>query len=170
LRSAFGLILFDDRVKYITPGFVSISEARPDITADLREASNSVLAIRPHAECPHCGSLERHRLLWLFLKQRTHLFARPARLLDVAPNPILRRKFVGLQHVQYISVDLVSRLARLRADLTQLPFPENCFDAVLCIHVLEHIVEDRRAMRELFRVIRPGSWAIVQTPIQMAKL
>ncbi|MCI0562693.1 MAG: methyltransferase domain-containing protein, partial [Nitrososphaera sp.] len=122
---------------------------------------------RPNAQCPRCCSLERHRLIWVYLRQRTDLFRRYTRLLHIAPEPAFRQIFAALPNIDYVSVDIASPLAMLRSDLVNLPLRDNCIDTILCVHVLEHIVDDRRAMRELFRVLRPGGWAILQTPVDL---
>ena len=119
---------------------------------------------REGARCPRCGSLERHRLLWLYLEERTDLLRRPQRLLHVAPERRLAARLASAPQLRYVSADLASPLARVRMDLVRIPHPDRSFDAILCCHVLEHVVDDRRAMRELFRVLAPGGWAILQTP------
>jgi SAM-dependent methyltransferase len=124
---------------------------------------------RANALCPRCGSFERHRLVWLHLTRRTDLFAGPRRLLNVAPEQALQEKLRGLPHLDYLSIDLESPLAMRRMDLTRLDLPDASFDAILCNHVLEHVPDDRRAMRELYRVLKPGGWAILQTPVDMER-
>jgi SAM-dependent methyltransferase len=121
---------------------------------------------RPHAQCPGCGAVERHRLLWLYLRERTDLFAKPHRLLHVAPEAIFEARLRELPELRYVSADLASRRARLRADVQRLPFADATFDALLCHHVLEHVPDDRAAMRELRRLLRPGGWAILQSPVR----
>jgi SAM-dependent methyltransferase len=120
---------------------------------------------RPEAQCPGCGAVERHRLLWLFLRERTDLLVRPQRLLHVAPEEVFAVRLRALPSLRYLSADLASPLAMLRADVQRLPHPDACFDAILCHHVLEHVPDDRAAMSELRRVLRPGGWAILQSPI-----
>lgn len=120
---------------------------------------------RPHAQCPACGAVERHRLLWLYLSERTDLFRRPQQLLHVAPEPGFAERLRAIPGLRYTSVDLGSPLAGVRADVQRLPFAEAAFDALLCHHVLEHVRDDRAAMRELRRVLRPGGWALLQSPI-----
>ncbi len=121
---------------------------------------------RPHAQCPGCGAVERHRLLWLYLRERTDLLEKPRRLLHVAPERIFEERLRTLPELRYLSADLASPRAMLRADVQRLPFADGAFDALLCHHVLEHVKDDRAAMRELRRVVRPGGWAILQSPIR----
>jgi len=120
---------------------------------------------RPNARCPRCGSLERHRLLWLYLRDKTNLFADNLKLLDIAPMDCLQRKFRAMPNIDYISVDLESPMAMVKMDITDMQFPSNYFDCVICYHVLEHIPDDQKAMEEIFRVLKPGGWAILQVPI-----
>ncbi len=74
--------------------------------------------------------------------------------------------FSSRSHVDYVSIDLSSRLARERMDLRRLQFPDEHFDFIYCSHVLEHIREDRQAMSELFRVLKVGGLALVIVPIR----
>jgi len=122
---------------------------------------------RLNARCPVCGALERHRLIVQYLRDRTNLWTAPnMRLLHVAPESHLTRMFRAAAHVQYVSIDLSkARRPRLRANLEQLAFRDATFDAIYCSHVLEHVPDDRQAMRELHRVLKPGGWAILQVPI-----
>jgi SAM-dependent methyltransferase len=122
---------------------------------------------RQNARCPVCGALERHRLIVHYLRARTNLWTAPRlRLLHVAPESHLTRMFRAATHVHYVSMDLSkARRPRLRANLEQLAFRDASFDAIYCSHVLEHVPDDRRAMRELRRVLKPEGWAILQVPI-----
>ena len=120
---------------------------------------------RANAQCPKCGSLERHRLLWLYLKDRTNFFTDNLRVLEIAPMDFLEHKFQAMPNLDYVSVDLESPIAMVKMDITDMQFPDNCFDCTICCHVLEHIPDDRKAMREIFRVLKPGGWAILQVPI-----
>ena len=107
----------------------------------------------------------RHRALWLYIERRTDLLTRPARLLHVAPEHVLQERLRSLPHIDYLSADLESPLAMEHFDLTDVPHADNSFDAIVCSHVLEHVPDDRAAMRELGRILKPGGWAIVQVPI-----
>jgi SAM-dependent methyltransferase len=119
-----------------------------------------------NSKCPGCSSLERQRLLWLYLTQQLKIQNQKINLLNVAPDFAIQSKLKTLSNIDYVSIDLESNLAMQKQNLTNLTFSENYFDAILCYHVLEHIDDDRKAMAELFRVLKPGGWAILQTPIE----
>jgi SAM-dependent methyltransferase len=121
--------------------------------------------IRSNSKCPGCSSLERHRLLWLYLINELKILASEINLLSIAPDYATQTKLRSLTNVNYTSVDLESPLAMQNEDLTNLSLKDNSFDAILCYHVLEHIEDDKKALSELFRVLEPGGWAILQTPI-----
>lgn len=125
--------------------------------------------LRPNAQCPKCGSLERHRLLWLYFQHRTNLLAGHLKMLHVAPEPVLQKKLSSLSNLDYVSADLDSPMAEIKMDITDIEFPDHFFDAILCNHVLEHVMDDRKAMSELFRVLKPGGWAILQSPIDIKR-
>jgi len=119
----------------------------------------------PNRVCPRCLSLERHRLLWLYFeRERQELFTTQNRVLHVAPEPSLQRRLRSLPNLDYLSGDLDSYLADVQLDVTDLNFPDASFDVVICNHVLEHVPDDRRAMSELHRVLRPGGWAVLMVP------
>src|SRR5687767_4434812 len=120
---------------------------------------------RPRTRCPNCGARDRHRLLWLYLTYKTNLFSDRLRVLHFAPERILQKRLKAQQHLHYVSADLCRSRAIVHADITAIPFPENSFDVVLCSHVLEHVLHDRQAMRELYRVMKPTGWAVVLVPI-----
>jgi SAM-dependent methyltransferase len=120
---------------------------------------------RPNARCPRCGSLERHRLLWLYLRDRTSFFADNLQVLDIAPTDCLQRKFQAMPNLDYVSVDLEPTIAMIKMDITAMQFCDNRFDCIICYRVLEHVPDDRKAMKEIFRVLKPGGWAILQVPI-----
>jgi len=126
------------------------------------------LPSRP-AACPGCDSRERHRLLHLYLHQQTNLFKDPLRVLHIAPEVSLQSELMKSPNVSYLSADRSSSLAMTRMDITDIQFPDASFDVILCSHVLEHVDDDRRAMRELHRVLRPGGWAILQVPMDLSR-
>ncbi len=120
---------------------------------------------RPNAECPKCFSLERHRLLWLYLKNRTNLLSENLKVLHFAPEFQLYRLIRKLPNIDYLTADLSAPRVMVNIDITSIPFPDASFDAILCNHVLEHIPDDGKAMRELYRVLKPNGWAILQVPL-----
>ena len=120
---------------------------------------------RQNSKCPRCRSLERHRLVWIYLKHKTNFLKSKQKLLYVAPEYCFRKKFDSLKNIQYISVDLESPLAMKKMDVTNLKFDDSIFDSIICLHVLEHVQDDKKAMREFLRVLKPGGWAILQVPI-----
>ena len=127
--------------------------------------------IRPHLNtfCPRCNAFERHRLLWLYFQDKTNLFSAKLRVLHFAPEYMLQKTFKAMPNLSYVSVDLNSSLAMAHMDITQLAFPDASFDVVLCSHVLEHVPDDRSAMAELFRVLRPTGWAIIAAPVDRSR-
>lgn len=120
---------------------------------------------RPNVGCPRCNSAERHRLLWLYLKNKTNLFSDNLKVLHFAPEYIFQKTLRFMSNLDYISVDLNSPLAMVKMNITNISYQDNTFDVILCSHVLEHVIDDRKAIRELFRVLKPGGWAILQVPI-----
>jgi predicted SAM-dependent methyltransferase len=124
---------------------------------------------RPDARCPICGALERHRLLWLFLRPRLRFRdGRPRRMLHVAPEAPVALRVARNRHLRYISADLHKPDVMLRMDATAIPLPDQSVDLIQCSHVLEHVPEDRQAMREFRRVLRPDGWAVFQVPVTAA--
>jgi SAM-dependent methyltransferase len=119
---------------------------------------------RENVLSPSTLSLERHRLLWLYLKNETEFFSKPLKVLHFAPEQAFYKRFKKLGNIEYTTTDLNSPLADVKADICNLPFPENAFDVILCNHVLEHIPNDTKAMQELYRVMKPGGWGIFQIP------
>lgn len=120
---------------------------------------------RARERCPNCGARDRTRLLWLYLEDKTNLLSDRLRVLHFAPERILQKRLESQPNLDYVSSDLERRRAMVKADITDLPFPDASFDVILCSHVLEHVVDDRKAMRELYRVLRTGGWAIVMVPM-----
>lgn len=120
---------------------------------------------REHARCPGCGALERHRLLWLFLTEKTDLLTRRGTMLHIAPEYALMRRLSALEGLDYLTGDLDSPLADRALDVMDLPFADESFDFLICNHVLEHVEDDRRALAEIHRVLEPGGWAILMCPV-----
>lgn len=113
---------------------------------------------------PSTLSLERHRLLWLYLKNKTDFFTAEKKLLHFAPEQCFLKRFRKLKNLDYTTTDLLSPIADVKADICDLPFEDNTYDIILCNHVLEHIPDDTKAMQELYRVMKPGGYGIFQIP------
>lgn len=120
---------------------------------------------RNNALSPSTLSLERHRLLWLYLKNETEFFTAPLKVLHFAPEQAFYKRFRKQSNLDYTTTDLESPLADVKADICSLPFSNNSFDIILCNHVLEHIPDDTTAMKELYRVLKPGGTGIFQIPL-----
>src|SRR5262245_50864981 len=123
---------------------------------------------RLNAICPRCHSNARERLMYFYLRDRTRLFTDNLSLLHIAPEPQLQNVLANTSTLDYFTADLDAPNVMMKLDLMQLPFYCSQFDVIICSHVLEHIPDDRKGMRELFRVLRPGGWALLQVPIAMA--
>jgi SAM-dependent methyltransferase len=123
------------------------------------------LLSRANALAPDSLSLERHRLIWLYLKNRTDFFTGTKRVLHIAPEYCFIKPFKSLKNLDYVTADLVSPWADVRLDVQNIPFPDSSFDVVICNHVLEHVDDDRKAMSELLRVLKPSGFGIFQVPL-----
>ncbi|MBI5218408.1 MAG: methyltransferase domain-containing protein [Bacteroidia bacterium] len=124
---------------------------------------------KPNRLCPQCLSLERHRLLWLYLKNRTGFFSEKLKALHIAPEQPFLKRFKALKNLDYITADLVSPIADVKMDIQDIPFKDNTFDVVMCNHVMEHIPDESKAIMEVFRVLKKGGWAILQVPVDFSK-
>ncbi|MDM1400019.1 class I SAM-dependent methyltransferase [Myroides odoratimimus] len=118
---------------------------------------------------PSTLSLERHRLLWLYLQRETDFFSTPKKVLHFAPEQAFYKRFKKQPNLDYTTTDLESPLADVKADICNLPFEDNSFDMILCNHVLEHIPDDTKAMQELYRILKPGGMGIFQIPQDMSR-
>jgi predicted SAM-dependent methyltransferase len=118
--------------------------------------------------CPICGSHDRERLIYLYLLHKTNIFKQATKLLHVAPEQSLKDIFHKKPNIDYLTADLFAENVMVKMDVTNICFPDNSFDAIICNHVLEHIVDDRKAISELYRTLKPGGWAILQVPISLS--
>lgn len=124
---------------------------------------------RPNILSPSTLSLERHRLLWLYLQQKTNFFTAELKVLHFAPEQCFLKRFKQLKNLDYTTTDLLSPIADVKADICNLPFDDNSYDVILCNHVLEHIPDDTKAMKELYRVMKPGGYGIFQIPQDLSR-
>lgn len=121
---------------------------------------------RENALSPGTLSLERHRQMWLYLQNETDFFTKNYKVLHIAPEQEFLRRFKKMKNLDYTSADLFSPIVDVKADILDLPFDDESFDVVICNHVLEHIEDDKKAMSELYRVMKKGGWGILQVPMK----
>ena len=121
---------------------------------------------RENALSPSTLSLERHRLMWLFLQDETDFFSskKTLKVLHIAPEQCFLDIFRKQKNLDYTTSDLESPIADVKADICDLPFDDNSYDIIFCNHVLEHIPDDKKAMQELYRVLKPNGMGIFQIP------
>jgi SAM-dependent methyltransferase len=121
---------------------------------------------RVNAICLNCGSLERHRFTWLYFERKTNLFdGIPKKVLHIAPEKCFQKRLIRLLGDNYFSVDINAKRPMMRMDVTSIQFRDETFDVIYCSHVLEHVVNDKGAMLEFYRVLKSDGWAIVLVPI-----
>ncbi|MBP3426067.1 MAG: methyltransferase domain-containing protein [Rikenellaceae bacterium] len=126
---------------------------------------------RENALCPSCLSLERHRMLWMWLERNTDIMTSLPVVLHVAPEVCLMRKFRRAYKgcpERYITADLESPLADLQMDIQAIPLADQSVDVIFCNHILEHVEDDRLAMREMWRVMRSGGWGVLLSPVDLS--
>ena len=130
---------------------------------------------RENALCPNCLSLERHRLLWLWLLRESDIgrgaMALP-KMLHIAPEVALMRKFKKMYAStpdRYVTADLESPLADMHFDVQQIPLEDESFDAIICNHIMEHVEDDRKALKELYRIMRRGGWGVILSPVELER-
>lgn len=126
-------------------------------------------AKRDNVLCPGSLSLERHRLLWLYLKQKTDFFTKPYKMLHIAPEQCFYKLFKAQKNLDYTTGDYNSPIADIHFDLHKAPFEDNSFDVIFCNHVLEHVEDAQVCMSELYRIMRPGGWGIFQVPLDTTR-
>jgi SAM-dependent methyltransferase len=125
---------------------------------------------REDAQCAHCGSLERHRLLWLYVSRKTHLFdGVPKKMLHVAPEICFESRLKKRLGDNYLTADLLKPHAMMKMDICNIECPDQSFDVIYCSHVLEHVQDDKKAMREFCRVLKSNGWAILLVPVTADK-
>jgi SAM-dependent methyltransferase len=122
---------------------------------------------RKDAQCLRCGALERDRFAWLYLSRKTNLLdGTKKRMLHLAPEPALESRLQRTVGKSYLTADLLNKRVMTKMDITSIPYPDDHFDVIFCSHVLEHVQDDERALRELSRVLNPDGWAILMVPIK----
>ena len=122
------------------------------------------LIVRDNALCPSCLALERHRLMYLYLKEKTNFFSAKLKVLHIAPEYCFLDRFEQMKNLDYITADIESPLAKIKMDVHQVPFEDETFDVIFCNHVMEHVDDFVLAMSELNRVLKKDGFAIIQSP------
>lgn len=122
-------------------------------------------------QCPHCGATDRDRLYAMYLAERVPT-ATPEQaafqLLDIAPAAPLSRHIKQKYRIGYRTADRFMKNVDDRVDIMSMGcYGDSRFDAFICSHVLEHVADDRKAMAELWRVLKPGGWGIAMVPISL---
>jgi SAM-dependent methyltransferase len=131
-------------------------------------AGGASLKSRSSGYCPRCSSKARHRRIWRFLAERTDLFSAPTSLLEISPHYSFSRRWVKMRNLRYVGTDLSDRPhVAVRMDLAAAPLRSATFDAILCVHVLEEIPDDRTALEELCRIVKRGGWVLVSVPTRL---
>lgn len=123
---------------------------------------------RPHAACPGCGSTDRERLVWLYLLHELNIKSKSWRVLHIAPEKSLHARLSKFDKLEILTADISGKNVMLKVDITAISLDDSQFDLIICNHVLEHIIDDRKAMQELYRVLKPGGFAVLQVPISMS--
>ncbi len=130
--------------------------------------------VLPNCECPQCHAYERHRFLHLYLdRYRPGTFSPGRIVLHFAPEDFVRRFAEGPDGPTYLCTDLEDEkllpvpAPRFRSDLQAMALCDGAVDGIVCIHVLEHIPNDRQALAEIKRILRPGGEALIMVPFGM---
>ena len=125
--------------------------------------------VRKNALCPGTLSLERHRLLWLYLDKETDFLNSNLKVLHIAPEQVFYKKFKKLKNWEYLTFDLNSPIADIKGDLTSTNFKDESFDLIICNHVLEHIEDDKSALNEIYRILKYNGISILQVPMNLKR-
>jgi len=130
----------------------------------------SDVAHRENILCPYDLTLERHRVMWLYLKGHTDFFTKPdLKVMHIAPEQCFHGRFKKQKNLDYTTGDLMSPIADLHFDLHDIPLKDNTYEVIFCNHVMEHVKDDLQCMKELYRIMKPGGWGIMQVPIDASR-
>lgn len=176
---SFSPAFIKDIGRVVRDGVLSLTHMGSEVECPICGSEYRVFASfgnpkRINAKCINCGSLERHRLMWLYLNEKTELLTgkRSLRLLHFAPQRMFYDRFCNHPMIDYVPCDLFPEIYKsdgeceiVKVDITDIPFDNESFDVILCSHVLEHIPDDLEAMNELKRVMHKDGWGIFQVPL-----
>jgi len=124
---------------------------------------------RDNVLCPYDLTLERHRLMWVYLKTKSNFFIDDLKVMHIAPEQCFYKLFRNQKNIDYTTGDLESPLADIHFDLHKIPLEDNKYDVIFCNHVMEHVENDIQCMQELLRIMKPGGWGIFQVPIDRTR-
>ncbi len=124
---------------------------------------------RENVLCPYDLTLERHRLMWVYLKTKSNFFTDNLKVMHIAPEQCFYKTFRSQKNLDYTTGDLESPLADIHFDLHNIPLEDNQYDVIFCNHVMEHVDNDIQCMQELLRIMKPGGWGIFQVPIDTTR-
>jgi predicted SAM-dependent methyltransferase len=145
--------------------YIGINKKCPVCNHRIRKFAPLGIKKRENSRCIWCGSLPRHRLIWLFFERKTNLFIdAPNNMLHIAPEKAFTTKLKKILGEGYITADLYND-AMIKMDITDIQFPNNYFSVIYCSHVLEHVLDDKKAIREMSRVLKKEGWALIVVPI-----
>lgn len=126
---------------------------------------------KKNVRCPNCRSTHRVRLLFLFFQLRSDIYRKNVRVLHISPKKEIARLLRGHDNIDHVCGALHpetrAEFDAVKVDVTEIGFPDGEFDVVICNHVLEHVPEDEKAMREIHRVLKPGGFAVLQVPLAL---
>lgn len=130
----------------------------------------SDVAHRDNILCPYDLTLERHRVMWLYLKGHTDFFSKKdLKVMHIAPEQCFHGRFKKQTNLDYTTGDLMSPIADIHFDLHKIPLEDNTYEVIFCNHVMEHVKDDLQCMKELYRIMKPGGWGIMQVPIDASR-
>lgn len=127
---------------------------------------------RKNAWCPSCESLERHRLLWMYFENKTDLYTAPLKVLHISPETVFFHRLKKLKNIEYHPVDIYPHMypeGTVFFDLLNPGLPDNSFDVIICNHVFQYIEDDKRAMHNIYKLMKKGGWGILQVPIDTTR-
>lgn len=125
---------------------------------------------KKNVQCPNCFSVDRSRLLYLFFQLRTDVYKKKTSILHISPNKEIARVLKGdtiTQVVGSIEPEMYQEFNARYLDVQKLDIPDASQDVVICCHVIEHVDNDDEAMREIYRVLKPGGFAVLQVPLAL---
>ncbi len=120
--------------------------------------------------CPYCGSLPRTRVLWQYLKEKQDIETRKIKVLDFSPQRYFKKRFKALNNITYVDSDYESKSCLKNYDICNIDEADETYDLIICYHVLEHVKNDKKAMSELYRILKPAGNLLIQVPFNKEEM